>query len=100
MEIPGVFRRLAALAWAMQISLQATAVLVLTISKRGDRMNSPTLARLWGCAVLLTGVLWQLPGIAAAEVGATPKPPERCVPRHLYAQPECWRNLPESAAVR
>jgi hypothetical protein len=35
--------------------------------------------------------------MAAQEYSAKQaKPPERCVPRHLYfsAQPECWRNLP------
>jgi len=60
-------------------------------------MKSPRLARLWGCAVLLAAcAVWQVPAqVEAQGVSAQqPKPPERCVPRHLYAHPECWRNLP------
>jgi hypothetical protein len=61
-------------------------------------MKSPMRAQLWTCAVLLVAAaLWQMPAqadVEADDVGAQQKPPERCVPRHLYAQPECWRNLP------
>jgi hypothetical protein len=46
--------------------------------------------------LLAAGALWQMPAQAAdaEDLTAQQKPPERCVPRHLYAQPECWRNLP------
>jgi hypothetical protein len=65
-------------------------------------MKSTGLAKLVGCAVMLVACVALLPVVSGSPWAADgysakqAKPPERCVPRHLYAspQPECWRPTP------